>query len=159
MQVSADSADTGNMRLLLAPALAAVTIAAAPQLTHGQLVARADGICVRYAMLLDSGVDGRLGDPDYDAEWQRLFGRQRAELGRLVPPTRDAVRYRAFLRTLPPIATNFASLAAALEDEQPVKKWKKLFHSLRESERAAGEAAQRVGLRRCFRANGRTVAR
>jgi len=147
------------MRLLLAPALAAVTIAAAPQLTHGQLVARADGICVRYAVLLDGGVDGRLGDAAYDAEWLRLFGRQRAELGRLAPPARDAARYRAFLRTLPPIATDFAALAGALEAGEPVKKWKGLFHRLRASEQAAGEAAQRVGLRRCFRANGRTVAR
>jgi hypothetical protein len=141
------------MRMLLAPAIAAATLAAAPPtLTHGQLVARADGICVRYAALLESppGVEGRLGDADYDAAWLRLFARQRTELGRLGPPSQDRAAYARFLRTLPPVATSFRALADALEAGEPVKRWRPLFHRYRDAERAAGRAAWAVGLRRCF---------
>src|SRR5688572_28110028 len=83
IEISVGSPDIEAMRMLLAPAIAAAALAAAPPtLTHGQLVARADGICVRYAALLESppGVEGRLGDADYDAAWLRLFARQRTEL-------------------------------------------------------------------------------
>jgi hypothetical protein len=141
------------MRMLLAPAIAAAALAASPPtLTHSQLVARADGICVRYAALRESppGVTGRLGDADYHAAWLRLFARQRSELARLRPPQRDRAGYVRFLRSLPPVATAFRTLAEALEAEEPVKRWRPLFNRFRASERAAGRAALAVGMRRCF---------
>jgi hypothetical protein len=138
------------MRMLLAPAIAAAALAAAPPtLTHGQLVARANGICVRHAALLEN-VDGTIGDAEYDAAWFRLFARQRAELGKLAPPPQDRAAYARFLRTLPPVAASYRTLAAALEAEEPVKRWRPLFHRYRDAERAAGRAARLVGLRRCF---------
>jgi hypothetical protein len=154
------------MRMLLAPAIAAAALAAAPPalthaaapptLTHVQLVARADAICVRYGALLNSppGVEGRLGEADYDQAWLRLFTRQRTELARLPAPRRDRA-YARFLASLPPVATTFRTLADALEAGEPVKRWRPLFHRFRDAERTAGRAARAVGMRRCF-AGGRS---
>ena len=148
--------------MLLAPAIAAAALAAAPPalthaaasptLTHGQLVARADAICVRYAALLDSppGVEGRLGEADYDQAWLRLFARERTELGRLAAPRRDRAAYARFLASLPPVASTFRTLADALETGEPVKRWRPLFHRFRDAERMAGRTARTVGMRRCF---------
>jgi hypothetical protein len=147
--------------LLLAPALAAATIAAAsPTLTHAQLVKRANAICVRYEALLAAppNVSGQLGDPDFDAEWLRLFARQRDELARLAPPARDAAAYGRFLRTLPPVAAAFRNLATALETDMPVKQWRPLYKSFRAAEGTAGSRARALGIRRCFSRRGRPLA-
>jgi hypothetical protein len=163
IEVSAGSADSRIMRmLLLAPALAAATVAAAsPPLTHAQLVTRANAICVRYDALLAAppGVSGRLGDADFHAAWLRLFARQRDELARLAPPSTDTAAYARFLATLPPIATAFRKLATALETEVPVKRWRPLFRRFRAAERAAGQRARAVGIRRCFPQRGSALAR
>ena len=151
------------MKSVLAAAVAAAALAAgphlaaaAPSLTHGQLVARADAICVRYESLLASppGVDGELGDPAYDRAWTRLFERQRAALGALKPPARDRAAYTRLLRTLPTIREAFKALTAAIEAGQPVRTWKPLSHRLQNAEKAADRAARAVGLKRCF-ADGR----
>jgi len=147
------------MKSVLAAAVAAAALAAgplaaaAPSLTHGQLVARADAICVRYDSLLTAppGVDGDLGDPAYDRAWVRLFENQRAALAALTPPARDRAAYARLLRTLPAIRDAFQTLTAAIEAGRPVRSWKPLSNRLRASQRATDRAARAVGLKRCFR--------
>ena len=147
------------MKSVLAAAVAAAALAAgplaaaAPSLTHGQLVARADAICVRYESLLAAppGVGGELGDPAYDRAWVKLFEKQRAALAGLKPPARDRAAYARLLRTLPAIRDAFQALTAAIEAGQPVKSWRPLSNRLRASEHAADQAARAVGLKRCFR--------
>lgn len=152
------------MKSVLAAAVAAAALAAgphlaaaAPSLTHGQLVARADAICVRYDSLLVAppGVEGELGDPAYDRAWVRLFERQRAALAALKAPARDRAAYARLLRTLPAIRDAFQALTAAIEAGQPVKTWKPLSNRLRASQHAADNAARAVGLKRCFRTESR----
>ena len=144
------------MKSVLAAAVAAAALAAGPALTHGQLVARADAICVRYESLLASppGVGGELGEPAYDQAWIRLFEKQRGALGALKPPARDRAAYTRFLRTLPAVRNAFTALTDAIEAGQPVKTWRPLSHRLEAAERAADRAARTVGLKRCF-ADGR----
>jgi hypothetical protein len=141
------------MKLILAGAVAAAALAAAPPLTHGQLVARADAICVRYDRLLASppGVDGQIGDVEYDLAWLRLFDRQRLALAALTPPDRDRAAWTRLLRRLPAIRQGFRALTAAIEAGQPVRTWRPLSHRLEAAEREAERAALAVGLKRCFR--------
>jgi hypothetical protein len=140
------------MKLVFAGVLAAAAVAA-PALTHGQLVARADAICVRYESLLTAppGVDAQLGDPAYDRAWLRLFARQRGELGALRPPAGDRAAWTRFVRTLPVVRERFRALTTAIEAGLPVRRWRPLAARLRAAERDAGRAARAVGLRRCFR--------
>ncbi len=140
------------MKLVFAGVLAAAAVAA-PALTHGQLVTRADGICVRYESLLASppGIDAQLGDPAYDRAWLRLFARERGELGSLRPPARDRSAWTSFLRTLPVVQERFRVLTTAIETGLPVRKWRPLSARLRAAERAAGRTADAVGAHRCFR--------
>jgi hypothetical protein len=141
------------MKSVLAAAVAATALAAGPALTHGQLVARADAICVRYESLLASppGVDGQLGTPAYDRAWIRLFERQRAALGALTPPARDRAAYTSLLRTLPAVRNAFRQLTMAIEAGEPVRTWRPLSHRLETAEHASDLAARAVGLKRCFR--------
>lgn len=138
-----------------AAALAGPALAAGPELTHGQLVARADAICVRYDSLLAAppGIDAELGDAAYDRAWVRLFERQRAALAALKAPARDRAAYARLLRTLPAIRDAFQALTGAIEAGEPVKSWRPLSNRLRASERAADKAARAVGLKRCFRSD------
>jgi hypothetical protein len=143
--------------LLLAPALAAATVAAAaPTLTHGQLVRHANAVCLRYQPLLAAppNVSGRLGDADYHDAWLRLFSRQREELARLTPPPRDADDYARFLESLPPVASAFRTMATALEGDVTVKRWRPLYKRFRSAERTASRRARAIGIRRCFGRRG-----
>jgi len=151
------------MKSVLAAAVAAAALAAGPHLaaaaaslTHGQLVARADAVCVRYDSLLAAppGVGGELGDPAYDRAWVRLFEKERVALAALKPSARDRAAYARLLRTLPAISDAFEALTGAIEAGQPVKTWKPLSNRLRASEHAADRAARTVGLKRCFRSDG-----
>jgi hypothetical protein len=141
------------MKLVFAGMLAAAAVAAGPALTHGQLVARADAICVRYEPLLESppGVDAGLGEPAYDHAWLRIFERQRRELGALRPPARDLAAWTRFLRTLPVVRRRFRALTAAIEAGLPVRSWRPLSARLRAANQSASTAARAAGLRRCFR--------
>jgi len=152
------------MKSVLAAAVAAAALAAgphlaaaAPSLTHGQLVARADAICVRYDSLLAAppGVGGELGDPAYDRAWVKLFEKERAALAALKAPARDRATYARLLRTLPAIRDAFQALTTAIEAGQPVKSWKPLSNRLRAAQHAADTAARAVGLKRCFRSQDR----
>jgi hypothetical protein len=148
--------------LLLAPALAAATVAAAtPTLTHHQLVARANAVCLRYEPLLASppNVSGRIGDADFHAAWLRLFARQRDELARLAPPARDSAAYARFLGALPPIASAFRTMATALEADVTVKQWRPLYKRFRAAERRAARRGRAIGIRHCFGRRTRSVAR
>ena len=148
--------------MLLAPAIAAAALAAAPPaLTHAAASPRSPTASWSHARTRSAfatprcstrrpGVEGRLGEADYDQAWLRLFARERTELGRLAAPRRDRAAYARFLASLPPVASTFRTLADALETGEPVKRWRPLFHRFRDAERMAGRTARTVGMRRCF---------
>jgi hypothetical protein len=138
------------MKWVLAIVVVAFPHATGPPLTHPQLVARADAVCVRYAPRLASPAEGKFGDPAYDTAWLKVFKRQRRELTALRPSPVDAARYGRFLQALPPVAAAFRKLTTAIEQGRSVKAWAQLARRFTAAQRVAGNRARTVGMRRCF---------
>jgi hypothetical protein len=138
------------MKWVLAIVVVAFPTATGPPLTHAQLVARADAVCVRYAPQLEAPGGGELGDPGFDAAWLRVFERQRRALTALRPSPVDAARYGRFLSALPPIANAFRTLTKSIEQGKPVKAWAPHVRHLTATQREAGTRARAVGMRRCY---------